>query len=441
MKKLLNNKCPNCFRAFHIFGTLILALLYSCTKPEFTRSLQPESDDLMLGSTFEVVPVCITERVDSLASSQVLQNCAGAYIDPILGKVNASFAAQLRLQLNNISFGTNPIVDSIILALPYAGAYGDVLKLNGLQRFVVYELDSALNTQQVYYTNKNFPVKPEPIGVSPYLVPRLNTNVPVAGTSSFPQLRIRLNQSLGERFVDPENQSNFQNTDVFLNFFKGIKVEAELFREQAGDGSIVYFDLLRGARIELYYKNDTQDSLRANFVINELSSRVNTFSHQYSPEVLNALNNPEAGKQRLFNQSTAGLRTVMHFPDLQQWKAGRRILVNKAELEVYADENTIGIYSPPLRIDAVTRDAEGRLLNLPDFAIRQVRPLGGDFLVNQKLYRFTVTKYIQELLDGAEDRGLILVNTAAVISANRVVFHGPESATNPLRLKIIYKEL
>jgi hypothetical protein len=61
--------------------------------------------------------------------------------------------------------------------------------------------------------------------------------------------------------------------------------------------------------------------------------------------------------------------------------------------------------------------------------------------VNQKLYRFTVTKYIQELLDGAEDRGLILVNTAAVISANRVIFHGPESATNPLRLKIIYKEL
>lgn len=428
-------------RAFHIYAWIFLAAWQACTKPEFTRSLQPESDDLQLGSSFELVPLCFTERVDSLASSQVLQNCAGTYYDPILGKVNASFAAQLRLQLNNISFGENPVVDSIVLALPYAGAYGDVLKLNGLQRFIVYELDTALNTQQVYYTNANFPVKPEPIGVSPFLVPRLNTNVQVAGTTAPPQLRIRLNQSLGERFVAPENQSNFQNNDVFLNFFKGIKVEAELFRDQPGDGSIVYFDLLRGARIELYYKNDAQDSLRANFVINELSSRVNTFSHHYSAEVLNSLNNAEAGKLRLFNQSTGGLRTVMFFPDIQQWKAGRRILVNKAELEVHVDESTIGIYSPPSRIDAVTKDAEGRLINLPDFAIRQLRPLGGDYQSNQKLYRFTITKYIQELVNGAEDKGLILVNTAAAISANRVVFHGPESPINPLKLKIIYKEL
>ena len=441
LRKFSFNKCPNKIRAFPVFLLLFSLLIAACTKPEFDRSLQPDADDLQLGSSFELRPQCFTEQIDSIPSSQVLQNCAGMYYDPILGKINASLSAQFRLQLNNISFGENPEVDSIVLALPYNGAYGDVQKQNGLQRFIVYELDSSLSTQRVYYSNKDVAVKPEPIGTSPYLVPRLNTNVNVGGNSVSPQLRIKLNQSLGERFVNPENQANFQNTDVFLEWFKGIKVEAELFNQQPGQGSIVYFDLLRGARIELYYKNAAQDSLQANFVVNELSARVNTFSQQYSENVQNALNNPEIGKQMLFNQSTGGLRTAMFFPQLQDWKAGRKILVNKAELTVHVDDATIGIYSPPLRIDAVTKDSEGRLLNIPDFATRQQRPLGGEYSINDKLYRFTVTQYIQELIDGKEDRGLFLVNTAAAISANRVVFWGPESANKPLTLKIIYKVL
>lgn len=436
-------QCPNLFRAFPVlFILFLLSLTSACTKPDFGAELQPEGDALNILSTFEVVPRCSTKRIDSIASSGLLQNCAGVYFDPIFGKINASLYAQFRLQLNNINFGENAIADSMILALPYAGAYGDVKKINGLQNFTVHELDEIVETSKVYYSNKVFKIKPDPIGTSGYVVPKLNQEVTIGNTKSFPQLRIPLNASLAERFLDAANLASFENSPNFLDFFKGVKVSSTLFNEIAGQGSIVYFDLLKGARIELYYKNAATDTtLRANFVVNELSVRVNTFQQEYSQEITDALDSFEAGKQFLYNQSTAGLQTVLYFPDILTWKAGRNILINKAELEVSIDESSLGIYPPPLKIDPVTLNNDNVRINIADFAFNNFKPVGGNYLFNEKKYRFTITKYLQEILDGKEDKGLFLFNTAAAINANRVKLKGTEAPEGALRLKIIYQIL
>jgi len=440
--KTITIQCPNLFRAFPVFTLLFFIFSFSsCTEPEFGTAMQPDADELQLFSTFELVPECQTMRIDSIPSSNLLQNSAGVYYDPILGQINASLVTQFRLQLNNINFGLEASVDSMILALPYAGAYGDVRKMNGLQKFTIFELDTVITTSKVYYSNDTFKVKPNPIGESDFFVPRLNDRVRVGNTTVEPQLRIKLKQEFAERFVDQSNTDKFVSSETFLDFFKGIVIKSELKNNAPGQGSIIYFDLLRGARIELYYKNVNNDSLQSNFVVNELSARINTYQQTYKQVILDAIDNPQIGKQMLFNHSTGGLRTKITFPTLDQWKAGRRILLNKAELELSVDESSIGIYPPPLKIDPITENDVGQQFQIPDFGFNNIRPVGGNYLFNEKKYRFTITKYLQDLLDGKEDKGLYLMNTAAAINANRVKFFGTEAPEKSLKLKLVYQIL
>jgi hypothetical protein len=48
---------------------------------------------------------------------------------------------------------------------------------------------------------------------------------------------------------------------------------------------------------------------------------------------------------------------------------------------------------------------------------------------------------MQDLLDGKDDKGLYLMNTAAAINANRVKFFGTEAPEKSLKLKLVYQIL
>jgi hypothetical protein len=82
--------------------------------------------------------------------------------------------------------------------------------------------------------------------------------------------------------------------------------------------------------MDLFYKNNENDSLSVSFVVNESCARFTQFNHAYSQEVIDVIDNPALAAERIYCQNMSGLRPRVDFPDLKTWQNGRRILINKA---------------------------------------------------------------------------------------------------------------
>jgi hypothetical protein len=73
----------------------------------------------------------------------------GSYVDPKFGSFDGSFYTQVRLAGVNPNFGSPSTiaVDSMVIALEYAGYYGDL----STQKFEVFALNEDLNNDSTYY--------------------------------------------------------------------------------------------------------------------------------------------------------------------------------------------------------------------------------------------------------------------------------------------------
>ena len=131
------------------------ALLTSCSDPSTVGiDLVPDATG---GTTFYTDTITIETSVireDSLKTDESLAlfNLAGSYTDPVFGLSRASFYAQFRLPNNNanFSFGSSPVLDSVVLTLAYADYYGDTVTQ---QQFEVYRLDESMFKDSSYYSN------------------------------------------------------------------------------------------------------------------------------------------------------------------------------------------------------------------------------------------------------------------------------------------------
>ena len=80
--------------------------------------------------------VTSTELDDSLLTDELSLQLIGKYNDPTFGTSTASVYTQVNLE-GTPAFGINPIADSLVLCLAYAGYYGDTLPS---QKIDVYQL-------------------------------------------------------------------------------------------------------------------------------------------------------------------------------------------------------------------------------------------------------------------------------------------------------------
>lgn len=419
--------------ALRVLFVVSAICLTACQKPEFGNELQPDNDGLNALVTDSITFLTTTILQDSVLSDETQFNLCGEINDPTFGQSKAEFAAQARLLLNNVNYPAGTVADSLVLVLPYAGAYGDVKKLNGLQKFTVYEVDEDLTLADAYYSTKQVNVKTQHIGQTNYITPRITDSVKVKGKTEIPQLRIRLSNDVAARFVDPANSTSLQNSENFTQFFKGIVVKAQSRYQTANNGAIVYFDLIRGGKIVLYYN----DSLETNFVFNEASARINLFSHDYSSAqfVLDTLPKPS---EWMYVQSNAGAITKIRFPYLEQMaRLNQKILIHKAELKVEADYPNLSVYTPVPTMQILKRDS------LNEFAFLNANANDGtraSFNPVNKSYTFDLTAHIQEILAGRRKNiDLYMLPLAGANQSARVKLFGPNSPQRPLKLKFIYQ--
>ncbi len=437
----------------HIRNILFFAIIvftFSCKKktPEnIGLPLLPGEDLLNALFTDSLTLISHTVKDDSLPTKNVLPILLGNLLDPIFGVTKSSLFTQFSLSKANPNFGTNPVLDSVVLSLVYNVSGLNIQYYGNLtpQKFDVYELSEALDKNSTYYSNKLllFRIK---IG-SAVITPRAKADSVAVDTLKFPaHLRIKLNTGMFQSFLD--STSSYNSHSSFQNVFKGIYIVSSTM-PSSRQGAILYMNLADVySRLTLYYHN-ASDTTSYYFGTRTECTRYSYFEHDYSmttdiQQQLNSASNIQSDK--VFVQPMAGVRTKITMPYINDFFKNQKVAINKAELILPVDPNSFSgndsAYSPSAKLVATIADSAKGPLVMPDY-FEGATYFGGDYDAVNKVYKFNIARYVQQVLNGTiKNQGLYIITNARPTTANRVqLVGGNKTLSNRMRLKITYTPL
>ncbi|MFM7054790.1 MAG: DUF4270 domain-containing protein [Bacteroidota bacterium] len=421
-----------------ILATFVCSLA-SCTEPDSIGMdlLGPDQPGVFYTDTFSLE--CSSIREDSLRSDEVTTafNLAGSYADPVFGGTVAGFFSEVRLPNNNttFTFGTSPVLDSVVLTLAYADYYGDTTTP---MNFKVYELDDKMAIDSNYYTNDTVALKRLLFSNNVSIKPK--DSVAVDGAKRAPHLRLKLDDTFGNDFLNAPSSSYLNNT-AFIDYFNGIHVTADA-NSAAPQGVIASFNLLASmSKLTFYYKNGTDTTRRtANFEINSGCPRFNAFKHDFSIAQFGNIF-PVSGNDKLYVQSMSGLKARIMIPNLRDLAADGPVAINKAELVIPVIEN--GTFKNHNALLLFGVDSLGKEAIIPD-VLESPSYYGGSYDAIANAYKFNLNRYVQKLVSNPSlnDYGLSIVSSGGALNSFRTVVPGPATPTGEkIRLRVTYSKL
>ena len=200
--------------------------LFSCTDPQIIGlEIQPEGDKITISSSSNNSPfTALTKKVDSVRSSQTVYALLGNYESANLLNAKAAFSTHLRLSDNAVDFGANPVLDSAVITLAYAGYYGDTTIEMNIQ---VEQLIEEIYDTTTYFSDDVFSTSPFSNPLEYSFLPTPNTlRYRDADTVGVKSLSFNANQ-IGQLILDAPTDKLVDNP-VFVPFFKGLHFSVSL---------------------------------------------------------------------------------------------------------------------------------------------------------------------------------------------------------------------
>ena len=430
--------------AFLFLLTLTFFAIIACNKkPENIGLDLVDDNQAVLGFDTTLSVYAYSELEDSVASAGTSINLLGSMQTETFGGLQASFYAHMRLSEVYPDFGDEPVADSMVLTMVYSGYYGNI---NTMQTFTVHRIiEDTLLRDSAYTSNVFINYEAEEIG-SLTFTPNPTDTVFLDTIATAAELRIPMDLELAQELLDADS-TNYESSAIFLEFFRGLYVKPAPVAG-IGEGAILYFDLLNErSSVTLYYQNNSEDSLSYEFVINESSARVGKYEHDYSltndPAFIDDVLSPNPdtatiGKDKLFLQGLGGVKTIVKFPQLQSWADSVALVINEAKLVItstsYQDE-----YAPPDNLILFKLNENGGIAFTEDQSEFTDDYYGGNFNSSSNSYTFRISLYMQNLLLGGPDYGLVLFPGGKSVRANGLTFYGTDQSNpNHLKLKLIY---
>ncbi len=419
----------------------MICVLISCNDPDIIGlEVQPVNDKFNLFYNDSCRVIAFTLNEDSIRTDKTSLNLLGNYNDPIFGRSSASIYTQVRISSNNVDFGPSPVVDSLVLTLAYNGYYGKLRKLN----IKVFEILEDFYKDTAYYSNKVLNTDNTPLA-NLSVVPEPADSLTINGEKLAPHLRIKLSNTLAQKFLNESTTANLSDNYHFTQFFKGIYITSSFVNTE---GAILYFDLLSAlSQMTLYYKNDNNDSLKFDFVINDYCARFNSFNHFNYNDAVPALKQQIGGDtilgdSLLYLQAMSGLKVKIILPDYKNFFADGKTVLNKAELIIpVEDDPTVTNYSLPPKLALVRITEEGEIAYIID-QYEGESHFRGIYDEDKKQYTFTITRHLQNvLLDKIKDNGFYLMVSGAGVNAGRACLKGTQRNDAKLKLKLTYTKL
>ena len=439
-------------RSWKALVLCVLAMMgFSCSKTteKIGNGLLPESDHMAAFFTDTIELRCHSEVIDSMASRGMTALLLGSMMDPVMGRTDAGFSTQLHLSAPNQRFGTNPVVDSVVLQLAIGGYYGDT---TALQTVHVYELADTLSAYEIYYQCTDVEVMPTDLANGYQFLPRPMTTGMVIGddTLTYSVIRIPLDHSFGQRLMDADT-SYYDSAETFKEYVHGIKVCCEAVSE-GGCISYLYPTNNDVTVLQLYYhESSTGEEIarRYNYYITSTDIYFSQFNHDYtlgSPDFVEQVveNDTTLGQEVLYLQSTGGVRSVIRFPNLTQWGDTldhAHILINEARLILPASSQ-IGdssLYAAPTTCALLNINPDESTALIPDY-YEGSSYYGGSYDSGTGIVSFRIAEYLQQVMQGKlESQGLYLSIQGAAFNSQRWIIAGPEAAEeNRMRCEIKY---
>ncbi len=444
MTKLLRAIKPYLVR-LTIAGLLIVTVTSCYKSPEqLGAKLLPENSRLKVFYTDTVTLHTYSLPIDSVRTNEPSKVILGSLNDPVMGRTSAGFYTQFQLSSTNHDFGTNPVLDSLVLQLYYAGTYGDTLTPLTVH---TYELLEDIYFDTAYYSNVIFAT-----GATDYsnfqFEARPSDSVPVFPDTIKGILRINLsNQSpgLGNKLLNAPEEA-MKSIEAFQQYFKGLYLIAEPVNNK---GVMLFFDLpSHFSNLTVYYKNDEEDSLKYQYPITVTCATVNRFEHNFrygDPDFKRQIleGDTTLGDEKVYVQGLSGIKTVITIPFIRDFKNLGTIGINEAVLELpgSSDEQ---FFDPPQKLALLQRLENGVYDLLPD-QIEGEDYFGGKYNASANKYEFRITRYIQSLLlDSTKiNNGFYLVTTGGSVNPSRFIFNGPHPASDTakaIKLRILFTD-
>ncbi len=308
-----------------------------------------------------IVPiVAYNKKLDSLQINGLASNLLGVYNDPAFGQTTASIVTQVTPSVYNPDFGENPVIESVILNIPYYSKiinnddegnpiysiqdslYGDspVRLLIYQNNYFLRDFDpnSELNQPQNYYSKAdgsinstdnfalngssiiNFDTQKGTILKDTTFVPVSDAIVIKSGEGDAevierraPALRFKLDNAFWtSAIIEKEGSAVLSNPNNFKNYFRGLYLKAEAVN---GDGSMVLLNMASpGANIIINYSKDSTvegERTQAFYVLNFTGNRLNTFTTNYD-QVMLQNGDKDLGDEKLYLKGAAGSMAVVN---------------------------------------------------------------------------------------------------------------------------------
>jgi hypothetical protein len=438
----------------YINSFILFILLYSCQEDPSKIGLNflQDSDipDVKFTDTLTVEAFTIEpERI--LTASQYTM-LLGSYADPVFGYVKAGFLAQYAYS-NYVDFGDYPECDSFIIELFCSGSYG-----NGkfTSEISVYEITSDLGDSGTYYSDFN----PEgyydinKINISDAVISNINTNTNNTDSSL---IKISLSKIYANKLLYPpvEDDSLFYTNDsVFKANIKGLYFSVN----QVDEGGLILYALPSNvlSRIVMYYHN-LEDTLEYSYYFYGSYVRISVFDfNDHNEAKIPYLNNKVFQDTAIYLQSLGGTVANIKLPHIGSLIEDLgRVSINRAELiiPVLTDSSEQTEYAIPGQLGLRSVSAEGEENIIPDdpSVMGLVGYFGGKYDDEIKAYRFNISNYIQNLVNGNQYNDLrLFVGTYNETTryllynftkANRVVLASGNNSNNKIRLNIFYTKI
>jgi hypothetical protein len=467
-----------------LFAILLISVSISaCTKIENTTiggELLPTIDGVTTKDTFLTVNTDLLLDKDTTIVPSSYNHSLG-YIsnDPLLGRTQANINFQVYPEFVPFFFDVvkkdSLHLDSVVLVLGYQGVYGDT---NSNLNVKVYEISQAQNFFDTTMHSAEVFKYTTLLGSKNNIDPkRLKDSVFARKDTSKNQLRIKLDNSFGDRLLKTYDSTNaYKNDTVFNTYFKGFGVVPDPV------GNALLFINLADAntKLALYYRVDNRtggkDTTVKYFRLNNLSSTSNYIKRDRTgAEVTPFLASSATNDSLLHIQTSPGTYANISIPGLTNFP---NVIVHRAELVMQQVRHSIfdDLFTPPvLFLTAFSQDSSRRFMlpnaieygttgisNLADFGSFPVRKTDAQGN-NIYAYNFNITRYIQQLVTTksknyklnlyapqydfvwlAENsiNGINLYSTQFnPPAAGRVRLGGGTHSKQPMKLRIIYSVL
>lgn len=310
-------------------------------------------------SVFDVL--AYNKKLDAVQINNLGSSLLGFYNDPIYGQTTASLVAQVTPLTTDPRFGTNAVLDSVVLNIPYfsratgvvnngiteyalSNQYGDT---NAPIKLTIYRNNfflrnfnptSQTNTGPNYFSNASNVDKANNYARTENLLINFDDNVgellyesdaegfiPSANaivlsnssaTPSAPALRINIASDANDKafwsslILEQEGNIVLSNNNEFQNYFRGLYIKAEPINN---NGQMVLLNTISTeSKITIYYTTDSSvagERTQGAYVLNLTSNRVNPFINTFTPSLQNGDN--INGDEKLYLKGAEGNMAIV----------------------------------------------------------------------------------------------------------------------------------